>query len=309
MEAKIKLINRYKKEKNAIILAHNYQPNSIQKVADYTGNALTLTQKAIKSSAEVIVSCGVNCMAESLKVLLPNKTILTPEIFAGCPLSIMVEVKDIIELKEKHPGAAVVSYINSSAELKAESDVCCTSDNALDIVNKIKENKIIFLPDIHLADYVDKRTNKEIISFGGYCPIHHRVSLNDLKRMKKKYPNTKLLVHPTCREEIREKADYIGSIEGIIAYAKESEAQEMIIGTDKGIICRLKEENPEKKFYLLSRQLNCHNMKRTKLEKIVDSLRYMQTEITVREDIRVDARKSLENMFKLLETKSTAQVV
>ena len=250
-----KKLNKLKKEKNAVILAHNYQPAEVQKAADYVGDSFGLSQKAAELKAEVIVFCGVTFMAESAKILSPDKTVLIPEKFAGCPMADMADLESLNKLKEKYPEAAVVCYVNSSAEIKAESDICCTSSNAVEIVNSIEADRVIFLPDQNLANFVEQKTEKEIIKWDGYCPIHHQVQKKDIKRMKKSYPEAVIAVHPECKSEVIAAADFVGSTAAILEYAKNTEAQKIIIGTELGLLHRLKEENKEKDFYLLSPHL------------------------------------------------------
>lgn len=292
-------IAKYKKERNAVILAHNYQPDLIQDIADYVGDSFGLSQKAAQLENDLIVFCGVNFMAESAKILSPDKIVLNPEINADCPMARMAGVEKLRELKAKHPQAAVVTYVNSTAEVKAESDVCCTSSNAVKIVESLAQKKIIFLPDKNLADYVNKRTNKEIIYWEGFCPTHHSVSLEDLKKSRELFPNTEILAHPECRAEVLAEADYIGSTAGILNYARESSAQSFIIGTEMGLLHRLKKENPAKEFHLLSSQLICRDMKKTSLEKVAKALETMETKVELDEQIRLKAAKALQAMLEI----------
>jgi len=288
---------KLKKAKNAVILAHNYQPAEVQDAADYVGDSFGLSQKAAKLEADVIVFCGVTFMAESAKILSPDKTVLIPEKFAGCPMADMADVESLRWLKEKHPQAAVVTYVNSSTEIKAESDLCCTSSNAVDIVNSIEADKVIFLPDQNLANYVEQKTDKEIIKWDGFCPVHHWVQKADIKRMKELYPEAIIAVHPECRSEVVKAANFVGSTAAILNYAKNTEAQKMIIGTELGLLHRLKEENPAKNFYLLSPHLICQNMKKNSLKKIYKALKNMKTVIEIEEMTRLKAASALEKML------------
>lgn len=288
---------KLKKAKNAVILAHNYQPAEVQDAADYVGDSFGLSQKAAKLEADVIVFCGVTFMAESAKILSPDKTVLIPERFAGCPMADMADVESLRRLKEKYPQAAVVTYVNSSTEIKAESDLCCTSSNAVDIVNSIEADKVIFLPDQNLANYVEQKTDKEIIKWDGFCPVHHRVQKADIKRMKELYPEAIIAVHPECRSEVVKAANFVGSTAAILNYAKNTEAQKMIIGTERGLLHRLKEENPAKNFYLLSPHLICRNMKKNSLKKIYKALKNMETVIEIEEKTRLKAASALEKML------------
>lgn len=295
----IRKIEKLKKEKNAVIVAHNYQPDAVQEIADYVGDSFGLSKKAAELDEEVIVFCGVKFMAESAKTVAPDKTVLIPEINAGCPMADMADLESLRDFKAEHPDAAVVSYVNSSAAVKSESDICCTSSNAVRVVESLEEQKVIFLPDKNLANYVSKNTDKEIIFWEGFCPTHNRVSSDDIANIKEKYPDAPLLVHPECRPEIVEKADFIGSTAGILQYASESEADKLIIGTEKGLFYRLKADNPEKEFYLLSPKLICRNMKKTNLQKIADSLENMETVIELDEELRLKAEAALNKMLMI----------
>lgn len=297
----VKEIEKLKKERNAVIVAHNYQPDSVQMIADYIGDSFGLSKKAAELKEEVIVFCGVKFMAESAKIVSPEKTVLIPEINAGCPMADMADLESLKVFKQQHPDTAVVSYVNSSAAVKSESDICCTSSNAVKIVNSLPQEKIIFLPDKNLGDYVNKRTDKEIIFWEGFCPTHHRVMPEDVKNSQEIYPDAPILAHPECRTEVLEAADFIGSTAGILDYAKNSDAEKLIIGTEKGLLYRLKEENPDKEFHLLSSQLICRNMKKTNLKKIFNSLKNMESKIEIDEKIRIKAEKALQAMIELGE--------
>lgn len=295
----IRKIEKLKKERNAVIVAHNYQPDAVQEIADYVGDSFGLSKKAAELDEELIVFCGVKFMAESAKTVAPDKTVLIPEINAGCPMADMADLESLRDFKAEHPDAAVVSYVNSSAAVKSESDICCTSSNAVRVVESLEEQKVIFLPDKNLANYVSKNTDKEIIFWEGFCPTHNRVSSDDIANIKEKYPDAPLLVHPECRPEIVEKADFIGSTAGILQYASESRAHKLIIGTEKGLFYRLKADNPEKEFYLLSPKLICRNMKKTNLQKIADSLENMETVIELDEELRLKAEAALNKMLMI----------
>lgn len=290
-------IVKEKEAKNAVILAHNYQPDSIQEIADYVGDSFGLSQKAAALEVETIVFAGVYFMAESAKILSPEKNVLIPDRFAGCPMAEMADLETLEKMKAEYPEAEVVSYVNSSAEIKAASDICCTSSNAVKIVNSLAAEKIIFLPDKNLGSYVAQQTDKEIIFWEGYCPTHHRVMSVDVKRMRKQYPQALLAVHPECRKEVVEAADFAGSTAGILKFAKESKAQEIIVGTELGLLYRLKAENPAKKFRLLSPKLICQNMKRNSLKKIYKALKNMETAVELKEEVRVKAAEALNKML------------
>lgn len=295
-----KKIAQLKEEKNAIILAHYYQTGDIQDVADMVGDSYGLSAKAKDNDADIIVFCGVKFMAESAKILSPQKKVLLPVMEAGCPMAEMVTPKDIAELREKYPEAAIVSYVNSTSEVKAVSDVCVTSSNAVKIVSALPEKQIVFVPDQNLARFVaNQLPEKEIIPFNGYCIVHHQVRFDELEEARKHLPDAKLLVHPECGEEVVNAADYVGSTAGIIKHAKESDDKRFIIGTEMGILHVLKRENPDKDFYLLSPKLLCRNMKKTRLEDVYNALENEQHVIELDEDILVKAKKSLDRMLEL----------
>lgn len=292
-------VARLKEEKNAVILAHNYQIGEVQDVADYVGDSFGLAQKAAEVEAEVIIFCGVHFMAESAKILAPEKTVILPVKEAGCPLADMASVEAVRAKKKEHPDAAVVAYVNTSAAVKAEIDVCCTSSNAVKVVESLPEEKIIFLPDKNLGQYVADQTDKEIIIWDGYCITHHRVDLEELKKAREAHPEAPIAVHPECQPEVVREADYVGGTSGILKFARETDAQSLIIGTEMGMLHRLKKENPGKTFYLLSPRLICVNMKKTTLEKVAESLQNLSPQIEVEEEIAKKARKSLERMLAI----------
>lgn len=296
----IKKINELKEEKNAVIVAHNYQVDDVQEVADVIGDSLALSRYCADNDKKVIVFCGVHFMAESAKILSPQKTVLLPEIDAGCPMADMVAADALREEKKKYPGAVVVCYINSSAEVKAESDICCTSSNAIKVVKSIKEKDILFVPDQNLGSYVARMVpEKNIILWKGYCITHHRVRPDEIKKVKEIHSDALLLVHPECQKEIAEAADFVGSTKQIIDYAKESSSSKFIIGTEMGVLYKLKKDNPDKSFYLLSQGLICPNMKKTSLKSVYDALNEMKYEIDLDEDIRLKAKKALERMLEI----------
>ena len=293
-------IQRLKKERNAIILAHNYQVPEVQDVADVVGDSYSLSQHAAETDSDVIVFCGVHFMAESAKILSPNKTVLLPVRDAGCPMADMVTAPKLREMKARYPDAAVVCYVNSSAEVKAESDVCCTSSNALKVVESLENKQVIFVPDENLGSYVaSKVKDKEIILWKGFCITHKRVKVEEVQKIRQLHPNAKILMHPECEPEVQKLADFLGSTSAIIKYAGEIPEKDIIIGTEEGILHLLKKQNPDKNFYLLSTGLICTNMKKTRLEDVHRALLNMQHEIHVDENIRIKALKSLERMLKL----------
>jgi len=293
----IEEINILRQQKNAIILAHYYQPDEIQDIADFVGDSLQLAQKAAGTKADVIVFCGVHFMAESAAILSPEKIVLLPEPEAGCPLADMINVEELREEKRKYPGAKVVCYVNSSAAVKAESDICCTSSNAERVVTSLGDQDIIFVPDGNLGKYVAAKTNKKIICWQGFCPTHHRISKEDVLQSKKLHPEAKILVHPECREEVWREADYVGSTSGIIKYAENSPAKQFIIGTECGILHELKKRCPDKEFFFITDHMLCPNMKKNSLEKVKACLLTLSPRITVPEDIRKKAIAALEKML------------
>lgn len=288
-----------KKERNAIIMSHYYQHDEVQDIADYLGDSFGLSQKAATTDADMIVFCGVKFMAESAKILSPDKTVVLPEKMAGCPMADMVDVAGLREMKNKYPDYTVVTYVNSTAAVKAESDVCCTSSNALQIVESINNDKILFVPDKNLGTYVADRTDKEVVVWDGYCNTHYRVKVEDIKKIRDKFSEAPILIHPECRPEVVAMADYAGSTAGILKFARESKENTLIIGTEQGILYQLKKENPNKKFYILSPKLICPNMKKTHLDKVLNSLENTEFEITIPEDIREKAYQSLNKMLEL----------
>ncbi|SDG75277.1 quinolinate synthase NadA [Desulfosporosinus hippei] len=292
-------IEELKKERNAVILAHYYQRPEIQDIADFVGDSLQLSQQAADTDAEVIVFCGVHFMAESAALLSPDKVVILPELNAGCPMADMVDVEGLRAYKKRVPGVQVVCYVNSSAEVKAESDICCTSSNAVKVVQSLAGEDILFIPDENLGRYAAKILGRSLQLWPGYCKTHHRLTKDDIEAVKKEHPLAEVIVHPECREEICQVADYIGSTAGLINYAKNSENQEFIVGTESGILHQLHKVCPEKKFYLASERLVCPNMKMTTLEKVRDGLKTLSPRVTVEEDIRVKAKATLERMLAL----------
>lgn len=288
-----------KKEKNAIILAHNYQNKEIQEIADYLGDSLELSKRACSVKEDVIVFCGVHFMAESAKILSKDKKVLLPVKNATCPMADMVKFEALKEEKEKYKDLKIVCYVNSSAKVKSISDISCTSSNAIDIVNSIESENILFVPDCNLGSYVKENTNKNIILWEGFCPTHHRVCEDSIIKMKEKHKNVKILTHPECKKEVLKHSDFVGSTSAIINYVKKSEDKEFIIGTEEGIIHKLKNENKDKKFYLLDENLVCKNMKKTKLIDVYNSLLNMENEIFLDDEVINGAKSSLDAMLNL----------
>ena len=268
-----KKIKKLKEEKNAVIIVHNYQRDEIQDIADYTGDSLGLARAAVDTKADIIVFCGVQFMAESAAILNPDKKVLLPVKEAGCPLADMITVHKLRQKKKEYPDAAIVCYVNSSAEVKAESDISCTSSNAIEVVRSMENKQIIFVPDKNLGRYVQSKVpEKQIILWEGYCPTHLRLREEDIINTKKKYPDAELIVHPECSPEVLKRADHICSTGGMFTYAKESKSKEFIIGTESGMLYNLRKQNPDKKFYMPTARLLCANMKLTTLGWVVHSL-------------------------------------
>lgn len=295
----IKRIKELKLKRNAVILSHYYSRPEVQDIADFVGDSLALSQEAVRQDADVIVFCGVHFMGESAAILSPNKTVLLPEIEATCPMADMVDIKGLRNLKEKYPDAPVVCYVNSSAVIKAESYICCTSANAVEVVNSLDAKEVIFVPDKNLAAYVAARTDKKIIPWEGHCPTHHQILKEDVLNMKEKHPQAKFIAHPECRPEVLELADNVASTRGMIMYAKNSPAQEFIIGTECGLIHGLLKAAPKKIYYCISEFSWCPSMKMVNLEKILVSLESMQQVVTVPEDVRARAKEALDRMLAI----------
>lgn len=297
---KIELIKDLKKKKKAVILAHYYTEDEIQKIADYIGDSYFLSKKAKELKEQVIVMCGVYFMGESVKLLNPNKKVIIPDKSADCPMAHMVTLKSINEMRKKYEDLSVVCYVNSTVQLKALSDVCVTSANAVDIVKKLPNRNIFFIPDKHLGNFVaSKVPEKNIIINDGYCPIHDRVEVKDIIELKEKYPQALVMVHPECSQEILELADYIGSTSGIIDFVSKSKNQDFIICTEIGILYELKNKNPNKNFYSPKNKMECLDMKKITLDKIIQVLETEENEIILDLEVAERAKKPLEKMLVL----------
>jgi quinolinate synthase len=294
----IESLYRLRKERNAVILSHNYQRGEVQDVADFVGDSLELSQKAAGTEADVIVFCGVHFMAETAAILCPEKTVLLPDIHAGCPMADMITADRLREKKAELPGTTVVCYVNSSAEVKAESDICCTSANAVKVIRSLGDVEILFVPDQYLGHYISTQTGKKMTLWPGYCPTHTRILPEDVIQRKKEHPQARLVVHPECRPQVIELADAVLSTSGICRYARDSDAEEIIVGTEMGIIHRLKKENPAKTFIPISRRAVCPNMKLITLEKVLWALQDMSGRVTVPEDIRLRAKRAVDRMLE-----------
>lgn len=295
-----KKINRLKKERDALILGHNYQEGEIQDIADFIGDSLELSQRATRADAKVIVFCGVHFMAETAALLNPDKVVLIPDLTAGCSMSEMITPESVRALKAQHPGAVVVCYVNTSAAVKAESDICCTSSNAARVVASIPEDReIIFIPDQYLGSYVARQTGRTLILYNGYCPTHYRIMASDLQAQRARHPGAQVMVHPECTQDVVEQANQVLSTSGICEAVKKSSAQEIIIGTEVGILHRIQKENPDKKVYAACQWCDCAHMKVNTLEKVLWSLEDMQYVVEIPKEIQVKARRAVERMMAL----------
>jgi len=288
-----------KKSRRAVILAHNYQLGEVQDIADFVGDSLELSQNAARTDAEVIVFCGVHFMAETASILCPDKIVLLPDIHAGCPMADMVTAEGLRQKKRELLGATVVCYINSSAEVKAESDVCCTSANAVKVIESLDAEEILFVPDQYLGHYISTKTDKKIILWPGFCPTHIRIQPQYITELRQEYPQAKVAVHPECTVEVIALADEVLSTGGICRYAKREDVTQMIVGTEVGIIHRLRKENPGKKFIPASEQAVCPRMKLITLESVLWSLQEMNPQVKVPEEIRLKAKAAVDRMLEI----------
>jgi len=317
-------IMRLKEDRNAIILAHNYQRDEVQDIADFTGDSLELSREAAKIDCDLIVFCGVNFMAESASILSPEKTVLLPELEANCPMADMIRVEGerkvwtsfpgyreqptfvfphdytLRDIRESYPDAPVVTYVNTTADVKAESDICCTSANVVKVIESLPDEQVICIPDRNLSAWAAKKTRKKIISWDGFCHVHDRVTAEDVDKARKEHPNALLVAHPECRLEVLELADHVTSTSGMLRYARSSDHDEFIVGTEVGLLYRLRKENPEKTFHPLRSDMICPNMKKTRLTSVHTALREMKHQVKVPEDIRVRAVKALDRMLEIL---------
>ena len=291
-------IRRLLDDKNAILLAHYYQRDEIQDIADILGDSLALSMEAADTMADVIVFAGVRFMAESASILSPGKTVLLPRLDAGCPLADTITVEELEKAKAEHPGATVVTYVNSSAQIKARSDICCTSANAVRIVNSLDADTVLMIPDGNLARYTARFTEKDIIPWKGFCYVHNNLLPDHIRKVKNAHPGAPVAVHPECRPEVIEMADFVGSTGGILKFAREIDAQEVIIGTEQGIMHQLNKESPDKTFLPASDHLICLDMKCMTLDDILSSLLEMKHVIQVPEEIRVPASLTLSRMLE-----------
>ncbi len=297
----LEYIARLKQQHNAVILAHNYQCGEVQDLADFAGDSLGLSIKAAETDAEVIVFCGVQFMAETAAILSPEKTVLLPEKSAGCPMADMINAEQLRQLKQDHPGALVVCYVNSSAEVKAESDYCCTSANAVEVVNSLPADKrVIFVPDRNLGQFVAERTGRDLVLWPGYCTTHVVITADDITSARAEHPEAIVIAHPECTSPVREVADELLSTGQMLKFVARSTAKEFIVATEIGIIHALKKQNPEAEFFGATERAICPNMKKITLDKVIGSLEDMQYRVTVPDDIRIRAKTALERMVEIL---------
>lgn len=316
-------ILRLKEERKAVILSHNYQRDEVQDIADFVGDSLELSRTAAAKECEVIVFCGVHFMAESASILSPEKTVLLSELDATCPMAEMIRVSStrkvwktfpgyevqpsfvfpheftLRDIKARYPGAPVVAYVNTTADVKAESDICCTSANVVKVIESLPEEKVICVPDRNLSMWAAKNTNKQVIAWDGFCHVHDRVIKEDVIRARAAYPGALLVAHPECRLEVLELADHVTSTSGMLRFAKSSDAREFIVGTELGLMHRLRKENPDKVFYPLRKDMICPNMKKTTLNSILRELKEMNNVIKVPDNIRIPAKRALDRMLEL----------
>ena len=300
MKNLVERIRELKKKKNAIILAHSYQNIEIDEVADFVGDSLYLSQMAKATEADIIVFAGVYFMAQTAKIISPEKKVLLPNLNAGCLMADMINLHQMVDFKKSHPNIPVVCYINSTAEVKAECDICCTSSNALEIVKSLNSPKVLFVPDANLGKWVEsKLEGVEVITYDGNCPVHNNITITDIETARVKYPDAKILIHPECKPEVSSLGDYIGSTSGIIDYVKNSSDKKFVIVTEKGVYDRLRRDYPDKEFVLIRDNMLCESMKLTTLEEILHSLEYEVNEITLDENVRRLSAGCIERMLKV----------
>jgi quinolinate synthase len=298
----IERIGDLKEQRQAVILAHNYQAGEVQDIADFVGDSLDLSQTAARTEAKVIVFCGVHFMAETASILSPDKTVLLPDINAGCPMANMVTASQLRDKKRELAHVSTVCYVNSSAEVKAESDICCTSANAVRVVESLDSDEILFVPDQYLGHYVSTKTDKKLTLWPGYCPTHVRIIPEDIVKLRQGYPQAKVIVHPECRPEVINLADEVLSTSGMIGFARRTDAEVIIVGTEIGILHRLRKETPAKRFLPASERAVCPNMKKINLEKILWSLEELSPEVKVPEEIRLKAKLAVDRMLAIGRT-------
>lgn len=295
----IEKITELKKELRAVIVAHNYQRPEVQDIADFVGDSLELSRQCTKIDAPTIVFCGVRFMAETAAILNPERTVLLAEGSAGCPLADMIDIEGLRQWKQRYPKASVVAYVNSSAEVKAESDICCTSANGVKVVESVASDDILFVPDQNLGHYISTQTKKNIILYPGFCYVHHRIKPEQVKLAKRLHPDAQVLVHPECRPEVVALADAALSTSQMLRYAKASPHNSFLIGTEAGILHGLRQKNPKKSFYLISNDQICTDMKKTTLEILAQTMELRQNRVTVPEEIRLKAKQAIDRMLAI----------
>lgn len=296
----IEEINRLKKEKNAVILTHCYQPIELDEISDYVGDSFYLSKKAAETDADIIVFAGVHFMAQSAKLLNPDKKVLLPNTNSGCFMADMIGINELRQFKSQYPGVPAVCYINSTAEVKAECDICCTSSNALDVVRSLNTDKILFLPDAYLGKYVEKKFgNVKVYTYNGFCPTHLKIRVEDIEKARKQYPKAKILAHPECHTSVAELADFVGSTKEIMEFARRSKEKQFVIATEKGVYDRLKRDLPEKEFYMIRDDIICTNMKWNSLEDVYNALKFEQHEINVSQDVFNQAKRTIDKMIEV----------
>jgi quinolinate synthase len=292
-------IEDLKRRRNAIILAHNYQPPEIQEIADFTGDSLELSREAAKTNASVIVFCGVSFMAETAAVLNPDKIVILPRKDAGCPMADMITPDDMEKIRTEYPGVPIVTYVNTTAAVKAKSTICCTSANAIKIVSSLDTDTVYMAPDRNLALYTARHVKQKVLFWHGYCPIHHSLTAEDVMKARAEHPGALFIAHPECRPEVIDLADGVFSTSGMLKFVSESPSEEFIIGTEMGIIYSMKKRNPSKRFYPASPKLLCPDMKKISLEDVVKSLETLEPRTVIPEEIRVDALRAIERMLNV----------
>jgi len=292
-------IAKLKRELNAIIVAHNYQRPGVQDIADFTGDSLELARRCVGANAEIIVCCGVRFMAETAAILNPASTVLLSHPDAGCPLADMIDVEKLKQWKERYPKATVVAYVNTTAAIKAESDICCTSANGIEVVSAVPNEEILFIPDQNLGHYISTKTKKRIILYPGFCDTHAKVTAEQVSLAKQRYPQAKVLVHPECRPEVINLADAALSTSQMLRYAKQSNDRTFLIGTEEGTLHPLRKQNPEKKFYIIASNFVCSDMKKTTLETVIKTMETRSNVVTVPEEVRIRAKQAIDRMLAI----------
>jgi len=292
-------IAELKEKRRAVILAHNYQRDDVQDLADFVGDSLELSRRAASTDAEVIVFCGVHFMAETASILSPSKTVLLPDPKAGCPMADMITPEALAVKKREHPGVPVVAYVNTSAAVKALADICCTSSNAVAVVESLGAETVLFVPDYNLGHFVSQRTNVKVILWDGFCPTHVWIKPAEIEQRKRAHPDAVVMVHPECAPDVVAMADQALSTGRMLAFAGQSPATEFIVGTENGILHRLRRENPGKRFYPVTEKIVCPNMKRITPEKVLHSLETLTPEVRVPADIREGAKRALDRMLEV----------